>query len=1215
MIEIEQEALLERISYFYEQMKARGDHEYAHKMLDLLRKVHRQELMIGFCGHFSAGKSTLLNHVLGEELLPTSPIPTSANVVRIQKGPAQVILHTRQGEKQVYRGTYTDKQLKQLCKNGDEVIAIDVMQEANRLPEGVVLLDTPGIDSTDDRHQSATEAALHLADIVFYVVDYNHVQSETNLQFLKNVTQRGKHVYLVVNQIDKHQESELSFVRFQEGLTQSLTRWELNLKGILYTSLRNPDHIHNEWDQLLVLLDQCMEERLMMLTQQAKREVAYLLEQHVEGRRKHEREEQRQELAKRTRPLLELAPLNENVQELRESLAEHIAERANIEVRFNQGLDDLLQNTYLMPYDVRELAHQYLETMLTDFKVGFIRRRSKTEAERQKRLFTFYEKWMQTVETQVDFHVKRYVLQFFEENGIYREADREVILQWEHTLSASDVGERVKEGASLSGSYLLKYTDDLVNMVKRLYRQQAGQWFNQFQTELMQRLDSQIAEMKTKLKKLEEDLILRQKWVNRAEEEEAYRSQLEAIFKGTKEVGYMPDIDHYVTKEEGEVVLSSILSEEFMPTQVKKEIPQLVEGRQGVDQSDEDRLSHRLRRIKQIEKVMTGISSVERIRSSLSQMRARAENQQWTVALFGAFSAGKSSFANALIGEDVLPVSPHPTTATINRIVAPTAEFPHQHVRIRLKSEEQLQAEIERIWHLIFPDSQPQGELVDMLRVLTAEREGKSSNEKLLLPFLQALYRGYPTMKARLGDWESAHVRTFSPYVAEEETACFVQEVEVYFDCELTRQGIMLVDTPGADSVHARHTDVAFRYLKEADALLFVMYYNHAFSRADREFLLQLGRVKDTFAMDKMFFLMNAADLATSTEEQDAVLMYLQEQLQEYGIRFPRLFPISSLYARSHLEKERAASGMEAFVRAFRSFFRDDLMQVAITSMKEEARRAEQIVRQQAATAHSLTEERDEKMEQLVSERAKIEAYLNNYRAEAEEHALKQEIEELFYYVEQRVMLRYRDAFTEIFHPSTLRKGESNSKKVLYRCTMDLIDFIRRDVVQELQATSLRLEKWLREQCVIHGERMMLGSVALTKEWRPPQQIRTEWTFAEWEIASPLMNLTPTSFKKALGLFKNSKHFFEQGGKMVMMEQMAVQWKLVLATVIREEQSRCYSHYEQQWRQAVQVMKEEQWENTDHFYASVEESLSGYIDAHQYEECADEIASLLSSMS
>ena len=57
--------------------------------------------------------------------------------------------------------------------------------ETAPIPEGVMLVDTPGIDSTDDAHQLATESTLHLADVIFYMMDYNHVQSEVNLQFVK----------------------------------------------------------------------------------------------------------------------------------------------------------------------------------------------------------------------------------------------------------------------------------------------------------------------------------------------------------------------------------------------------------------------------------------------------------------------------------------------------------------------------------------------------------------------------------------------------------------------------------------------------------------------------------------------------------------------------------------------------------------------------------------------------------------------------------------------------------------------------------------------------------------------------------------------------------------------------------------------------------------------------------------------------------------------
>ena len=60
--------------------------------------------------------------------------------------------------------------------------------------------------------------------------------------------------------------------------------------------------------------------------------------------------------------------------------------------------------------------------------------------------------------------------------------------------------------------------------------------------------------------------------------------------------------------------------------------------------------------------------------ATVQGMRAKAErlrSGRFTIALFGAFSAGKSSLANALIGEAALPVSPNPTTAAINRIVPP----------------------------------------------------------------------------------------------------------------------------------------------------------------------------------------------------------------------------------------------------------------------------------------------------------------------------------------------------------------------------------------------------------------------------------------------------------------------------------------------------------------------------------------------------------------
>lgn len=81
-------------------------------------------------------------------------------------------------------------------------------------------------------------------------------------------------------------------------------------------------------------------------------------------------------------------------------------------------------------------------------------------------------------------------------------------------------------------------------------------------------------------------------------------------------------------------------------------------------------------------------------------------------------------------------------------------------------------------------------------------------------------------------------------------------------------------------------------------------YFNHAFAKADREFLIQLGRVKDSFELDKMFFVVNAIDLASNEEEADLVKQYVKDELQRFGIRFPRVFGVSSLQALQEKENK-----------------------------------------------------------------------------------------------------------------------------------------------------------------------------------------------------------------------------------------------------------------------------------------------------------------------
>src|SRR5699024_1323710 len=101
-----------------------------------------------------------------------------------------------------YEEPYDMDTIKEYCKDKDTISKIELSTAEKILPEGCAILDTPGIDAADETDRLITESSLHLIDIMFYVVDYNHVQSEVNLNFLKKIQKMKIPFFLIINQID-----------------------------------------------------------------------------------------------------------------------------------------------------------------------------------------------------------------------------------------------------------------------------------------------------------------------------------------------------------------------------------------------------------------------------------------------------------------------------------------------------------------------------------------------------------------------------------------------------------------------------------------------------------------------------------------------------------------------------------------------------------------------------------------------------------------------------------------------------------------------------------------------------------------------------------------------------------------------------------------------------------------------------------------------------
>lgn len=1205
--------LMSKIAALYEFFTLQGDCQTAERARDLALKLQKQEYSIAFCGHFSAGKSSMINKIVGDDLLPSSPIPTSANLVKIKTGEDYAKVIFKEGAPRLYPSPYDYDQVKSYCKDGDQIHSIEISYSNSSLPSGVTIMDTPGIDSTDDAHRIATESALHLADLVFYVMDYNHVQSELNFLFTRELTAAGKQVYLIINQIDKHREDELSFAQFKESVRSSFASWGVKPARIFYTSLKNNQHVENEFSELQKFIGSVIVNRKELIPTSIFQSLKKLVTEHFV----FQEEKNGEQVVKFEEKLMALTSeereiLPERMKALENERTDIQASLHQLENSINNQIDDILKNAYLMPFQTRDLAKAYIESRQKNFKVGLFFSRQKTEDERRVRLKLLYDDLSEKAKTQLEWHLRELFLRVLNEQEIH---DAVILVKIQDYTFTFDVGlleNAVKEGALLSGDYVLNYTNDVAEGIKKLAKKSIVELKELCMNALKRKNHDKESRIDADIKELKEYVNA---FLGLEKHKEGLRFCKEEMEKLL--VGDYP-LSHYNEK------IHDLLTEEIEDAEIISQSDELTANNNDsfveqvhVQQSEEQTKKSTAKLISQLVDKLTftanAVHDIPGFKKMSEQLLQKADtliSKQFTVALFGAFSAGKSSFANALIGDKVLPVSPNPTTAAINKIMPVTDEYPHGTVLVKVKASESLFADVNHSLNAFDMVATSFEDAVDKIKKVISSKTDFEANEKTHFAFLQAFLLGYDSFRTLLGKIVKTDLEELKDYVAIEEKSCFVEMIDVYFDCELTQKGITLVDTPGADSINARHTGVAFDYIKNADAILFVTYYNHAFSKADREFLIQLGRVKDAFELDKMFFIVNAIDLANNDEEKRAVMEYVSEQLLQYGIRKPSLFGISSLAALTEKLENRLEqqSNIQPFEESFYSFISQDLMEISIAAAQLEWQRVMEQLRKFIQTSLEHKELKAEKRSQLELEQKSIYELIKNQEVKILTQRLVQEADELVFYLKQRVFFRHNDFVKEAFNPALLKDDGRNLKKVLETALDDYLQNIGYDFAQELRATTLRLE-------VFMGKLIKEANMTMNKA---TAEINQELSFSPYEIKSlqglefetAFENEERAQFKKALAYFKNPKSFFEKNERRLLSEELKKNMQIPTDNYLQSENIRLKNHYLHQFEKESESMLKVLIEQVDEYYDGIAAILSDDYPIEQLQAKEKAIVSL-----
>lgn len=179
----------------------------------LRRKLLDKTFNLVVAGEFKRGKSSIINALLGEEILPVGVVPLTSVITVIQAGAVPA------ARAQMLNGHSDPIALDHLADMNTEpgnpgnvkgVRQIVVDYPSDWLHSGICLVDTPGIGSLHEHNTEVTRAYMPQADAVLFVASVDQPFSQDELRFLDSIRRHAEGIFCLLNKIDHLAPTELA---------------------------------------------------------------------------------------------------------------------------------------------------------------------------------------------------------------------------------------------------------------------------------------------------------------------------------------------------------------------------------------------------------------------------------------------------------------------------------------------------------------------------------------------------------------------------------------------------------------------------------------------------------------------------------------------------------------------------------------------------------------------------------------------------------------------------------------------------------------------------------------------------------------------------------------------------------------------------------------------------------------------------------------------
>ncbi|TGV27255.1 dynamin family protein, partial [Mesorhizobium sp. M00.F.Ca.ET.186.01.1.1] len=302
-------------------------------------------------------------------------------------------------------------------------------------------------------------------------------------------------------------------------------------------------------------------------------------------------------------------------------------------------------------------------------------------------------------------------------------------------------------------------------------------------------------------------------------------------------------------------------------------------------------------------------------------------------------------------------------------------------------------------------------------------------------------------------------------------------------------------------------------------------------------------------------------------------------------------------------------SGMASFEKEFLRFTIEELTQIAVNAATGEIRRAFDTLNEFMRMAQSGEDERLARKEAASKAQSGALAAVSALATASYERDLAKEREELLYYVKQRLFFRFNELFNVAFNPAVLKEDGRNMKQALQGCMTDLLRSISYDLAQELRATTLRLEKFLSKQgtALVSAWQKDVHAFAAGLTLAPYQQRQVETLHFAEELP-----VAEGAFQPALGLFKNTKDFFELDGKLKLREELEKRMQEPVTAYVATGSEQLNQQFAALFNELVTTERNRVVEQINEYFTGLFAALDMTVDLDELGAKVDRVAAELS---